>query len=344
MVEDQVIDSLFEISDESGGDSALDGFDFQVSSAIYLVFSEILNEKECVLIYEKVEDFIIINDKINLYQAKSINKSLTPNVLYTPSRKTESDESGLSIIEKMNMNYLKVKEKVDDSPVVTNLIICENQIFSKKLSKDLEGITELKVINFNNLSVEAKDEIITKTKFDKYEWKNIYAHRIIPKSRHEEVTRVFIEDVITQIFGENKINSAALYTSLTYEIKKIRKNKTRLSSEVLKEKISRFSQLEDQLKFNEYAYLLSEIDRRNVKVASSFKQIQNNLLIHNHPNKNDYLQIKKLIDENEYENIDEILSKVETEIEFAFIKIRLRKHELLALILLVLVKEVIICN
>ncbi|QPQ34430.1 dsDNA nuclease domain-containing protein [Lysinibacillus sp. JNUCC-52] len=344
MIEEPIIESILEISDEKGGDSALDGFEFQVSSAIYLVFTEILSNAECALIYEKVEDFIIINDQINLYQAKSLNKNLTPNVLYSPSRKTNSDDSGLSIIEKMHINYLKVKEKVQNNRVVSNLIICENQVFSKLLSKEVENIAELKKINFTDLSSEAKSDIISATTFEEYEWENIYAHRIIPKSRHEEVTRIFIEDVISQVFGQNKINSAALYTSLAFEIKKIRKNKTILTSAFLLEKIPSFSELDNQLNFNDYVYLLNDIDKRNIKVPISFMQIQNNLLIRNHPIQNDYTQIKNLVTQNDCENVDDIVMKIETEDEFTLIKFRLKRHELLALILIVIAREVIQCN
>ncbi|PKC52389.1 hypothetical protein RhiirA1_404980 [Rhizophagus irregularis] len=244
----------------------------------------------------------------------------------------------------MHMNYLKVKDKAHNNPVVCNLIICENQVFSKLLSNDVENIKELKMINFNDISSEAKSEIISATQFEEYEWKNINAHRIIPKSRHEEVTRVFIEDVISQIFGQNKINSAALYTSLAYEIKKIRKTKTILSSKFLLEQIPNFSKLDDQLNFNDYVYLLNDIDRRNIKVPISFIQIQNNLLIRNHPSQNDYIQIKNLITESNCETVDDILKKIETEKEFTVIKLRLNKHELLALILIVLAREVIQCN
>lgn len=345
MIPDQVIDSILTISDESGGDNALDGFEFQMSSAIYLFFSEIEKETDSALVYEKVEDFIIFNEQINLYQAKSISRNLTPNVLYTPSRKTKFEDSGLSIIEKMNLNYLKVKEKSLENPVFMNLIICENQKFSKRLSNNIEGgIEELKKINFNDLSETAKSEIIDKTTFDEYEWSNINAHRIIPKSRHEEVTRIHIEDVITQLFGENKVNSAALYTSLTLEIKKIRRNKTKLTSNILKEKIVQFSSIEEHLKFNDYSQLLSENDRRNFKISSSFIQLQNNLMIHNHPSKNDYRDIKKIIMDNDFEHIEDIENKIKTDQGLVSLKFRLSRHDLIALILIVLAKEVLACN
>lgn len=344
MITHEIIDSIVELADENGGDSATDGFEFQMSTAIYLLFNEMLinsknNTNESILIYEKVEDFIIFNDRINLYQAKSTSRSLTPNLLYTPTRKTESDVSGLSIIEKMNVNYLRVKDKASDATVLTTLIVCENQKFSKKLSDSIERIEDLREINFNDLSETAKIEIINKTQFDEYDWTNINARRIIPKSRHEEVTRVYIEDVVSEMLGENKINSAALYTSLTYELKKIRRNKTKLSSNFLKSKITQFSEIESTLKFNDYVYLLNEQDRCNIKIAKSFTQIQNNLMIKNHPVQNDYKDVKKLFTNNDFEEFNEVIDTIENSSELKLMRRRLPVHEIKALALIVMVKE-----
>lgn len=171
------------------------------------------------------------------------------------------------------MNYLKVKDNASNTTVLTTLIVCENQRFSKKLSNSIEGIEDLREINFNDLSETVKEEIINKTQFGEYDWTNINARRIIPKSRHEEVTRVYIEDVVSEMLGENKINSAALYTSLTYEIK-IRRNKTKLSSNFLQSKITQFSEIESTLKFNDYVYLLNDQDRRNIKIAKVLRKFK----------------------------------------------------------------------
>lgn len=347
MITHTIIDSIIELADENGGDSATDGFEFQMSNAIYLLFNEMLINKqnkadESILIYEKVEDFIIFNDSINLYQAKSTSRSLTPNLLFSPTRQTEADDSGLSIIEKMNLNYLKVKDKASYANVLTTLIVCENQKFSKKLSRNIEGIENLKEINFNDLSEAAKTDIISNTQFDEYDWSNINARRIIPKNRHEEVTRVYIEDVVSEMFGENKINSAALYTSLTYELKKIRRNKTKLSSNFLKSKIAQFSEIEGVLKFNDYCYLLNEQDRRNIKIAQSFNQLQNNLMIKNHPIQNDYKDVRDLFTNNDFESFDDVIDTIENTSVLKLMRLRLPKHELKALALTVMVKEVII--
>ena len=342
MIEDKVIDKILSISDEeTGGDNALDGFEFQVSSAIFLIFKEIHNRRDFSLIYEKIEDFIIINDIVNLYQSKSINNNLTPNVLFSPSRKTKNDSSGLSIIEKMYINYQKVLNKIPNCSISTTLIMCENQTFSKKLSSDLKNIEKMENINFKDLSQNAKEQIIAKTQFDDYNWEAISAHRLIPKSRHEEVTRIFIEDVITEILGENKINSSALYSTLTYEIRRIRKAKTKLTRNILMDKISIFSELSSHLDIKNYSNFLSEQDSRSIKVLNSFNQIQNNLLIDNHPNKTDFNTIKEIVTEQEFDNVDDILIMIEQSSKCTLLNIRLKRHEIVALILIVLAKEVI---
>ncbi|NSN42345.1 hypothetical protein HRE31_07105, partial [Enterococcus faecalis] len=67
----KIADGISQLTDtEIGGDSALDGFEFQLSSAIYLMFEKIAEDNPFALLYEKIEDFIIISEKINLYQSK----------------------------------------------------------------------------------------------------------------------------------------------------------------------------------------------------------------------------------------------------------------------------------
>jgi len=226
MIQQEIINKIVQISDsETGGDNALDGFEFQVSNAIYLMFKELQNDRAFQLLYEKLEDFIIITDKISLYQAKGLSNNLTPKILYKPSKKTKNDDSGLSIIEKMNANYLSVKGKLHEYNVDNNLLISENQVFSKMMTKTLKDIDIIAVLNFAKLDDNVKKEIVANTKYNVYQWQDINAMRLIPKSRHEEVTRIYIEDVIEEKFGVNKISSSALYNTISCEIRKIRKKK-----------------------------------------------------------------------------------------------------------------------
>ena len=132
MIENDIVNKILSIEDtESGGDNALDGFEFQVSSAIYLIFDELESKREFQLAYEKLEDFIIFSNKVNLYQAKSTSKNLTPTILYTAKKSTKKDSSTLSIIEKMNNNYTSIKNVISDVEVTSTLIICKDQCFSE---------------------------------------------------------------------------------------------------------------------------------------------------------------------------------------------------------------------
>ena len=159
MIENDIVNKILSIEDtESGGDNALDGFEFQVSSAIYLIFDELESKREFQLAYEKLEDFIIFSNKVNLYQAKSISKNLTPTILYTAKKSTKKDSSTLSIIEKMNNNYTSIKNVISDVEVTSTLIICKDQCFSEKLSS-LPNIKVEESLSFKDF----KDEKIIPT-------------------------------------------------------------------------------------------------------------------------------------------------------------------------------------
>lgn len=340
MIDNSIINQLLIMADEeNGGDNALDGFEFQVSSAIYLMFNELKDKKDFALIYEKIEDFIIVNDKINLYQAKSISNNITPKQLYKPSRITESDSSGLSIIEKMFSNYIKVKDETGENEVECHLLVCENIEFSKKLSKDIEGIKNLKTLSFQDLSAEVKQEIINATLFDSYEWPRIQATRLIPKSRHEEVTRIFIEDTINEILGDNKINSTALYNALTYEIRRIRKSKCELSNNYLTEQIHKYTSFENDIEFSDCVHLLNDKDRRSIQIRFIFGEIKCFLQIKNHPILQDYQKVSEYFDLRVMDDFYDIFDEIKSNNYFEDLCIRLNDHEIKALILLLVAKE-----
>lgn len=341
MLENTLIDKILAMPDsEVGGDNALDGFEFQVSAAIYLVFEELRNKEQFTLVYEKLEDFIIFTDKINLYQAKSINRNITPNVLYSSKKPTKKDGSKLSIIEKMQNNYTAVTNLVSSCPVQNNLLVCENIEFSKKLH-DVPDIKSRRVLSFSDLTSEVKNEIVKNTAQNNYDWDRISAIRLIPKKRHEEITRVYIEDVIRDLIGENKINSLALYNSMTDEIRKIRKQKTGLSQDYIMSEIMKFASFEEDFEFKDYTHLLSAIDRRNFQINHYFKQIQGYLKIPNHPIHQDYLCVLAYCKKNiaRLSNFDEIYKAVYTLSTFKQLRIRLEDAEIKALILHVVVKE-----
>ena len=124
-------------------------------------------------------------------------------------------------------------------------------------------------------------------------------------------------------------------------LKKIRINKSQLSSTLLESKIKQFSEIKNLMKFSDYAYLLNENDRRNIKIGKNFTQIQNNILINNHPIQDDYEKLKTLFKEEEFDSYDEVILRIDELTKFNPLRIRLSEYELKALVLLVMVREVI---
>lgn len=333
----QIVGMISEISDkESGGDNALNGFEFQVSSAIYLAFEQYKEDHDFALMYEKLEDFIIINNKINLYQAKGVNFNITPHQLIKNRSATTEHES---IIEKMYDNYLQVKEAIEDVEVETNLIICETKTFSKNLWDASESYDkDIRNVSFDDFGEECKNGILNGTRHHEYEWPKIKARKLIPKSRHEEVTRMFIEDVITEKKGENKINSKALYGALVYEINKIRKNKGFISSEFLERSLSSFLTLESDIHFDNINYLLNVGDQRNLKIRRSFEEFKISYRIPNHPVNSEFNLISSLYNDN-FNDLYDFIQELESNSSCVDLLNRLNKFELTALVLLVICKK-----
>ena len=296
-------------STDNGGDNALDGFEFQISSAIYLVFENYRDKKDFALMYEKVEDFIIINESINLYQAKSITNTITPNVLYSVAKKTPSSE-GRSIFDKMYSNYLEILGIFLTEDVSNTLIVSDSQLFSKKLFID-GSLCDSLSINFSDLSDSAKKEIESNSQHGLVNWNAIKARRLIPKESHEAVTRVFIEDVITKSFGANKISSSALYNSLCVEIRKIRKSKNQLSSEMLHSEIIKYTHFEFDLKFKDYIHLLNTDDSSNISIIIQFNCLKISILLDNSPDNTFYKQIKSWLQDKKFDSYYEYLNHIQ---------------------------------
>lgn len=334
MIENTIIHKVQSISDpEKGGDNALDGFEFQVSAAIYLIFTELKKSNAFALLYEKVEDFIIFTDEINLYQAKSIGNNLTPKILY------KGKNDSLSIIEKMQNNYNIIKNQVSGIKVKNKLVLCENRKFSNALIKNTDIESDEKVLEFNELDEKVKSEIVENTNGKHYVWDDMSAVRLIPKSRHEEVTRVYIEDVVNELFGENKINSLALYNSLTNEIRRIRKNKIILDNHLVLNQMQKCVVFSDKLKYNEYTYMLNDYDKQNILIAHNFNNYQNYIKIKNHPSIEDYDYIKSYYNRHKFSNVYEIFDSIKDDSNFINLFIRLREEEIKAIIMLIIAKE-----
>ncbi|MEB8416585.1 DUF4297 domain-containing protein [Enterococcus casseliflavus] len=321
---------------ESGGDNALDGFEFQISSAIYLMFEQLQCGNDFSLLYEKLEDFVIINDKINLYQSKGISVNITPLELIK-NRSKSKDKTNESILEKMYDNYLQVKNEIEDISVETNLIICNTTFFSRKLwDSNSKYNKELEKLSFDNISESSRNEMLMGTRHDSYDWSNIKARRLIPKPSHEEVTRCFLEDVIQEKFGDTKINSSALYGALVTEIKKIRKSKLNLTSGFLQEKLTRFVSLESDLEYRDVAHFLSTEDSSKISIKRTFEEFKISTMIHNHPTKNDYRDLQDIFSNNNFDTLYDFFDYVKEVDSCKELCLRLSDVEIKALILLVI--------
>lgn len=333
----EIVSLISVLSDrEKGGDNALNGFEFQVSTAIYLVFEQYREDSDFALMYEKLEDFLIINDKINLYQAKGVNFNITPNQL-TKNRSASNNHE--SIIEKMYDNYLQVKEAIGDVEIETNLLICESKTFSKLLwdsSPDYDK--DIRDVSFSTFGDSCKSEIINNTRHKEYEWENIKARKLIPKPRHEEVTRMFIEDVVTEKKGENKINSKSLYQAFVYEINKIRKNKGVISREFLEQNLSNFITLGSDIRFENVNYLLEDEDKRNLKIRRYFEEYKISYNINCHPTNSDYILISSIYSDK-FSNLYEFIDEIKFNDYCVNLLDKLNEFELKALTLLVVCKE-----
>lgn len=321
---------------ETGGDNALDGFEFQISSAIYLMFEQLQCGKEFSLLYEKLEDFVIINDKINLYQSKGINVNITPLELIR-NRSKSKEKTNESILEKMYDNYLQVKNGIIDIDVETNLIICNTTIFSRKLWDTTSTYNkEVKDISFDSIGQNSRTEMLAATRHNSYDWINIKARRLIPKPSHEEVTRCFLEDVIQEKFGDTKINSSALYGTLVTEIKKIRKSKLSLKSSFLHDKLTNFISIEDDLEYRDISHFLSTEDISKISIKRTFEEFKVSTMINNHPVKNDYIFLQEIFNNNEFDTFYDFYVYVKEREACKGICLRLSDVELKALILLVI--------
>ncbi len=335
----KIADGISQLTDtEIGGDSALDGFEFQLSSAIYLMFEKIAEDNPFALLYEKIEDFIIISEKINLYQSKGINTNITLGCL-TQNRSKSTDKKE-SIIEKMYDNYLEVKREFSELPVETTLVTCTTKEFSNNLWNNKKEAPELlkdmRVLCFEDIGDKVKKEIVTKTKHTSYDWENIKARRLIPKPYHEEVTRIFIEDVITEKFGSNKINSRALYASLLLKIKSIRKSKKSLTYSFLMEELKKYLKMDNDKEFHLVSNNLSSEDQGRLSIKRSFEMYKNIYTIEQHAINKDYHILKELYELNIYDSINDFYEEILNNYQCEDMVLRLEEHEIKALILLVI--------
>ena len=86
LTKDQVFEIIInEKSREDGGNVAQDGFSYQYACAIKEIIDRYIKNQDFLLIIEKIDDFIIVDDHmVNIFQAKNIkDKSYTVDFLTT---------------------------------------------------------------------------------------------------------------------------------------------------------------------------------------------------------------------------------------------------------------------
>lgn len=277
MIDRALVETIRGISDDRSGDHAQDGFDYQYSTAIYTMFEYIENKKKFSLIYEKVEDFLIISNDINLYQSKSTSKDLTEGLLTKRENKKqssdddadeteeiESKEVGISILEKLHKNINLVKSNVTDVNVFAHLLWNGDYRFGKNLIKDSNIKIDSDTFTMAEIKDDIKTRIMTTTGINDYDWDKLKVIRLLSKKKHKELTCSYIEKVIYSIVGENKSYSVAFYESLFQQLHNRRMDKQDITSEFVTEKIENTrDKSRNEITPHDYEHLISSEDFRD---------------------------------------------------------------------------------
>jgi len=315
MIDSGVIQQVLSIQDDRSGDHAQDGFDFQVSTAIYLMFDEIKQGNDFSLVYEKIDDFIMFVDNIRIYQSKSTSKSLTENDLYkkdSSEKKTTSKKSapskvqvkkapaatGLSIIEKIQKNINVIKDTVDSIEVKAHLLWNKDFKFGASLLRGTSLETNIPNLVLSNISETVKKKITDKTGLSKCDWENIEVVRLLSKEHHEVLTCSNIEDVIHNRIGPNTSYSKAFYASLSRKITTARNTKEPILSSFILTEIDKLKTIPIAPKPADYQHLLTESDFKNNIVHINVREIFFLQANKNNPVQKELLLVEQYINQN----------------------------------------------
>ncbi|MGF9811055.1 dsDNA nuclease domain-containing protein [Bacillus toyonensis] len=318
MIDSSVIQKVLSISDDRSGDHAQDGFDFQASTAIYLMFDELKQGKEFSLVYEKIDDFIMFVDNIRIYQSKSTSKGLTDTELSrgedptkknkgakksgttTKNRQTKQPQTktGLSIIEKLQNNMDSIKNNVSSADVKAHLLWNKDYKFGASLLRGTSLNTDLTNLMMSDVSDSVKQKIIEKTGVSKYDWSKIEVIRLLSKEHHEVFTCNHIEDTIYGLIGSNTSYSKAFYASLLNKIRITRKTKEPITSEFLMNEINGLRIIPIVPKPNEYQHLLTEDDYKNYLIHTNVREVFAIQSVKSNPIQKALAQIEDYISKN----------------------------------------------
>jgi hypothetical protein len=293
MLNSDVIKKILSISDDRSGDHAQDGFDFQASTAIYLVFTELVNKNDFSLVYEKIDDFIIFADDVRLYQSKSTAKNLTSGELSkkepvknpkasnktsniptnTKNNNSVPIKTGLSIIEKLQNNMDSVTNNVSGTGVKAYLLWNEDFKFGASLLKGTKIKTDSPNLVMSHVDNNIKQKIIQDTGVSKYDWNQIEIIRLLSKKNHEKLTCNHIEYVIYTLIGQNSSYSKAFYESLINVIRDSRKTKEPITSQFLITEINKLKSTPSLPKPSDYQHLLSGVDFGNQIIHMNVREV-----------------------------------------------------------------------
>ncbi|MCR8659318.1 DUF4297 domain-containing protein [Paenibacillus endoradicis] len=317
MIERKLIDTIKLIPDDRSGDHAQDGFDYQFSTAIYLMLSHLKDKRDFAFMYEKIDDYVFVSDKLNsvdLYQSKSTSRTLTENELIKSDpvkikkskNKTkdntdvaEPKTTGLSILEKIQNNIDTVTTHMGECVVKGHLLWNSDYEFGANLVKDSIITTKSDALVLDDLSIKVKDGLVTKTSKSDFSWENIKVNRLLSKKHHFDLTCKHIEKVIHSLIGENNSYSEAFYNSLFIKIKEIRISKKELTSEFLLHQIKTISSLESKkIEKENYRHLISDDDYRNNLLHIAVNELSSLKSLPEYPKKEAYNLICEYVDIN----------------------------------------------
>ncbi|MGM0881800.1 MAG: dsDNA nuclease domain-containing protein [Bacillota bacterium] len=317
MIKPSVIQQVLSIQDDRSGDHAQDGFDFQASTAIYLMFNELKQGNEFSLVYEKIDDFIMFVDNIRIYQSKSTSKNLTENELFKkeppPKNKTRAPRkssttkmqtkkpavaTGLSIIEKIQNNIDSIKKTAGNVDVKAHLLWNKDFKFGASLLKGTSFKVDLTNLILSNISDSVKKKILDKTGLSKYDWDNIEIIRLLSKENHEALTCSHIEDIIHNLIGPNTSYSKAFYASLFNKIRTARTTKEPISSGFLMTEINRLKTIPSIPKPTDYQHLLTDEDCKNQLIHTYVREVFSLQSTKNNPIQQSLVLVEGYINQN----------------------------------------------
>ena len=271
LTKDQVFEIIInEKSREDGGNVAQDGFSYQYACAIKEIIDRYIKNQDFLLIIEKIDDFIIVDDHmVNIFQAKNIkDKSYTVDFL-TTNKNGDNSSKKTSILSNIVSNYNQIKKALNNYSNIKSYLVInnENNKISLKIQPDnKKAYKSDDHRDFLNLDLVIQDE---KNEMEKIismtcPFTNIYIKRMLPYKDYEEYVKISINQAINLKYKDPYYNLDAIYDSLRLELEKCRKRFNKLDISYLSEKIDKVIKL-DKVSFSNWADVKDFLNSVNIK-------------------------------------------------------------------------------